>query len=121
MIEANDIRFICHSGFHSYPSGFVKSKVKVIKKYFSTFNRTLTYNQLNCVLACIAKVINSIPVGLYRQQVHNGTKLSCVTPFSLMYTTLQQNDFVSLNILSRKEKEDTQLYTTNRLALKQLH
>ena len=106
MIETNDIRFICHSGFHSYLSGFIESKVKVIKKSLSTFSTTLTFNQLNCVLACIAKVINCRPVGLYRQQVHNDSKLSYVTSFSLMYATFQQNDFVSLNVLSRKEKED---------------
>ena len=106
MLETLDIRFICHKGYHSYLSGFVESKVKVIKKSFSTFNTTLTYNQLNCVLISIAKVINCRPVGLYRQQVPNDSKLACVTPFSLMYCSLQQNDHVSINVLSKKEKED---------------
>lgn len=44
-------------------------------------------------------------MGLYRQQVQNDTKLSCVTPFSLKYSSLLQKDFVSLNVLSKKEKE----------------
>ena len=51
-------------------------------------------------------MINSRPVGLYRQQVHNDTKLSCVTPFSLIYASLQQNDYASLNVLSKREKQD---------------
>ena len=84
MQEVFDIRFICHEGYHSYLSGFVESKVKMIR-FFSTFNTTLTYNELICVLTSIAKVINCRPIGLYRQPIANDTESSCVTSFSLMY------------------------------------
>ena len=78
----------------------------MIKRSFSTFNTSLTYNELNCVLTSIAKVINCRPIGLFRQQTANDTELSCVTPFSLMYCSLPQNDHASINILSKNERDD---------------
>ena len=104
--ETFEVRFLCHKEYHSYLTGFIESKVKVFKKSFSTFNTSLTYNELNCALNSIAKVVNCRPLGLFRQQTINDIELSCVTPFSLMCSSLSPNEHESMNILSKNEGDN---------------
>ena len=103
--ESHDITFSCHRGFHSYLTGHIESRVKIFKRSFTSFNPSFTATELTCVLSSIARIINSRPLGLFRQQQPHNDELSIVTAHNLMFNTLFPRELAKVNTLVESERK----------------